>query len=454
MGERPRTRGLTMEATTTRLGTTPDRRQRLLPPGWAFYALFLGTPIWWALGLAGFIWPILAIPMLISLMLKRDIVLPRGFWIWLLFLLWVFTSAAAIDRGSAWFTYLYRLSTYLSATVVFVYVLNARRELPIRNVAYTLAAYWMYVVVFGYAALAAPHASFASLLEIVMRKLGLGSLIANPLLFNLVHPRLSQVQVFLGYASPRPTAPFLYTNNWGSAFALLIPFVIASIAISRRQLYKRGLVVALLFSLVPLVWSVDRGAWISLGAGLTYALVRFALRQNARAVLIATWVAAIVVTLIFASPLQKIISDRLAHPHSNEGRALLYQNATDQISQSPIIGFGVPLPPPHNKLLPNVGTQGQFWLVMVSTGIPGLVFFLWWWCYAFWRSRGGGTPIRFWANVTLIMLFYQMWVYGFLPAQIHILMIAAALAWRETIPPPEGSEGAALPNTRYAVPVG
>jgi hypothetical protein len=428
--------------------------RRLLPPGWAFYALFLGTPIWWALGLAGFIWPILAVPMLISLVLRRDIVVPKGFWIWLLFLLWVFVSGAAIDRGSAWFTYLYRTSTYLSATIVFLYVLNSPRELPTRRIAYTLTTYWLYVVLFGYAALAAPRAQFASLLEIVMRQVGLGSLIANPLLFNLVHPRMSQVQVFLGYASPRPTAPFLYTNNWGSAFALLTPFVVASIALARRDFIKRGLVIALVLSIVPLVVSVDRGAWISLGAGFAYALVRFALRQNARAVLIAAWVTAIGVTMIIASPLQQIISDRLAHPHSNEGRALLYQNATDQISESPIIGFGVPLPPPDNKLLPNVGTQGQFWLVLVSTGIPGLVFFLWWWAYAFWKSRGGGSPVRFWANVTLLMLFYQMWVYGFLPAQIHVLMIAAALAWRETLSVEDRSEERAPRRRQVTLPVG
>lgn len=428
--------------------------RRLLPRGWAFYALFLGTPLWWALGLAGFIWPILAVPMLVALVLRRDIIMPKGFWIWLLFLLWVFVSAAAIDRGSAWFTYIYRTSTYLSATIVFLYVLNSPRELPARRIAHTLTAYWIYVVLFGYAALAAPRAQFASLLEVVMRQAGLGSLIANPLLFNLVHPRMSQVQVFLGYASPRPTAPFLYTNNWGSAFALLAPFAVASIALARRQIMKRGLVIALVFSLVPLVVSVDRGAWISIGAGFAYALLRFALRQNARAVLIAVWVTAIGVTMIFASPLQQIISARLAHPHSNEGRALLYQNATDQISESPIIGFGVPLPPPDNKLLPNVGTQGQFWLVLVSTGIPGLVFFLWWFGYAFWKSRGGGSPVRFWANVTLLMLFYQMWVYGFLPAQIHILMIAAALAWRETLV--SEPEVGATPSSgeRLALPVG
>jgi len=175
---------------------------------------------------------------------------------------------------------------------------------------------------------------------------------------------------------------------------------------------------------------------------------------NARAVLIAMWVVAIVSTMILASPLQAIISDRLAHPHSNEGRALLYQSATDEISRSPLIGFGVPLPPPDNKLLPNVGTQGQFWLVLVSTGIPGLVFFLWWFGYAFWKSRGGGSPVRFWANVSLFMLFYQMWVYGFLPAQIHVLMIAAALAWRETLSLEPASEISPSRGERMALPVG
>ena len=90
----------------------------------------------------------------------------------------------------------------------------------------------------------------------------------------------------------------------------------------------------------------------------------------------------------------------------------------------------------------------------VSTGVPGLAFFLWWCGYAFWKSRGGGSPVRFWASVTLFMVFYQMWVYGFLPAQIHILMVAAALAWRERLAPAAELDTMSRERQYRALPVG
>jgi len=43
-------------------------QRRLLKPGWALFVLFVGFPIWWALGLGGFIWPVMAFPMLLSLL--------------------------------------------------------------------------------------------------------------------------------------------------------------------------------------------------------------------------------------------------------------------------------------------------------------------------------------------------------------------------------------------------
>jgi hypothetical protein len=35
------------------------------------------------------------------------------------------------------------------------------------------------------------------------------------------------------------------------------------------------------------------------------------------------------------------------------------------------------------------------------------------------------------------MFLIQVWVYEFLPVELHLLMIAAALAWRETLIPPQ-----------------
>ncbi len=48
-----------------------------------------------------------------------------------------------------------------------------------------------------------------------------------------VHPRFADVQDILGYPVSRPSAPFIYTNDWGGNFALLIPFVILGVGKSQ-----------------------------------------------------------------------------------------------------------------------------------------------------------------------------------------------------------------------------
>jgi hypothetical protein len=65
------------------------------------------------------------------------------------------------------------------------------------------------------------------------------------------------------------------------------------------------------------------------------------------------------------------------------------------------------------------------------------VLFLAWFGYAFWRFRHVGPRIGFWCHVMLLIMFVQLPVYGLLPTQIHIVMLAIALAWRERATPGE-----------------
>jgi hypothetical protein len=414
-------------------GGSPGRR--FLTQAWPLAALFLGFPLWWFTGLSGFIFPILAIPMALSLLRGRRLVMPGAFGIWLLFLLWVVASGVEIDRSAAWLTYLYRISIYLSATVTFLYVLNTRDRIPSNRIAFILTGFWVIIVAFGWLALAFPHVAFASLMEQAMRALNLEHLLSNSFLFQLVHPRLSQVQDFLGHSSPRPTAPFLYTNNWGGSYALLLPFVFASFSLIRSRLRKLALGGVLALSVVPVVVAVDRGSWICIGVAAVYVIGRSIVRLDMRAIAVAAILITAAAILVLGTPLGTVVSERLAHPHSDDGRALLYTQAVQRVWDSPLLGFGGPLPPPTNHLLPNIGTQGQFWLVLISNGIPGAALFMAFFAVAFVRSRGGGSDVRYWAHLSLLIFFVAVWVYEFIPVEIHLYMIAAALAWRESLTP-------------------
>jgi hypothetical protein len=403
-----------------------------LPAGWPLLAILVLSPLWYVLGLGGFIWVILAAPMLAHLIMARTWRVPRGFIIWLFFLGWIGLSAIEISKGTNWFTYAYRAASYLAATVVFIYVINIdEKVLPTRRILNALTVFWTVIVVGGFAAMAAPHLSFSTPTQKLLGHLG-----SNKLLVALIHPTLAQAQALggvaaIGHAIPRPAAPFAYTNWWGANFAFLLPFVILALRQARSRLARVTLICLLVVSLVPFVYSINRGAWISIIVGGLYAWVRFAARGRGRAALGGLAVLVVVALAVLVTPLGGVVHDRIGHQGSASLRLTLIDQSAQGAMQSPVVGYGVPLPQPVSKYsLPNVGTQGQLWLVLVSVGIPGLIFFLVWLLYVFWKSRSPDDPVSFAVHIAILAGFIQLPFYGWMPAEMFLVMAVAGLVWR------------------------
>ena len=78
-----------------------------------------------------------------------------------------------------------------------------------------------------------------------------------------------------------------------------------------------------------------------------------------------------------------------------------------------------------------MGTQGQLWLVLFSHGIPGMLFFVWWFGYQLWKMRKVSTPVSFWCHILVFIAFIQMPFYGWMPAPLVVIMVGIALAARE-----------------------
>ena len=100
----------------------PDVRpgQFHLPAGWPVLAVLVLFPLWYVLGLGAFIWIILAVPMLVHLVVAKTWRVPRGFIIWVFFLIWVALSAIEISKSTHRLTYAYRERGSLAATVAFI----------------------------------------------------------------------------------------------------------------------------------------------------------------------------------------------------------------------------------------------------------------------------------------------------------------------------------------------
>ena len=164
--------------------------------------------------------------MLISLTMRRhSLRVPKGFGIYVLFLMWVVVSGVNVSGADKVVGFVYRLALYGSAPVFGLYVFNApKRVLPDKAVVKAMVAFWLVVVGGGFLGLALPHLQITTLAAKLIPK----HFQTNSFVFNLVHPKTAQVQSFLGFPVPRPSAPFVFTNDWGGNFALLVPFVLAA----------------------------------------------------------------------------------------------------------------------------------------------------------------------------------------------------------------------------------
>lgn len=430
---------------------TRTHRRRLLRPGWPIAVIFLGYPLWWLLGLGGFIWPIMAVPMLLSLLRRPRVFVPKGFLIWLGFLAWMFVTATQLDSLSRGIGFAYRASIYISATIALLYVFNASRErFQTKAIVTILSVFWVYVVAGGFLGMLFPNFSFASPMERFLPQF----IVSNDFVKEMVHPAFAQVMDVLGYAAPRPSAPFVYTNDWGANFALLIPFVIVAWGSPISQRFKMFLAGTAVASIIPMIFSLNRGLWLSLGLGLVYAAVRMFLRGRERPLIGVVGIIFVIALMAIFTPLHEVISERLANPHSNDRRTSLFEEGIQGTVESPVFGFGAPRPSAWNPNAPSIGTQGALWLVLFSHGIPGAVLFVAWFVYAFWLLRRAQDLLGFWVHVMLLISMAQWPVYGILPAQIHVIMIGIAVAMRDRKGTPVGEDAAAALPSRRALAEG
>jgi hypothetical protein len=420
-----------------------------LPTGWLLGVLFVPLLLWWASGLQGFIGIIIAVPLLVVVAVRGWWKVPSGFWLWLMFLAWVPVTLVMTDSFTSLLVAVWRYSIYLAAGVLFLYVFNApKRELPTDRVIRFLAGFWMLTVAGGMIGALLPRIEFTSPVEIAIR--GLAQ--ADPLLRLMIHPSTSLARSFEALALHRPNAPFPDPNQWGGNFALSLPYALALLGVIRSPTRRVAMWCLLFASLIPLVISLDRGAWLACLVALSYAAVRLAVNRNIKALAALVLSGAVVAALMLGTSLGQFAVVRLQNAPGDDRRILLYENAIVLAGRSPILGYAgtvalnevVRGAPPN----PPIGTHGQFWLVMISYGVfPALFLFIGWlvWAFVATGRRGRsppGTPgwmtwpspdsnARFWCHVSLLVALVELPYYELIPWGLPLVMTGAALALRE-----------------------
>jgi hypothetical protein len=427
-------------------------------PAWPVAALVAAYPLWWALGFGDFIFIAMAVPMVIRMVTwrakrGRPIRVPPGFGLWLLFLVCSAAGATTLSLtapetissavSTRLLSFAVRLVSYISVTVLLLYAGNlTERELPRQRLAWLLGFAAIYTTAGGVAGVLAPSLSFSSPLLLLLPH----HVQANPYIIAEMHPSLAQVQNVLGEtaANGRPDAPFPYTNTWGNCIALLLPWLITAwwIRGSRRQ--RRVAIAVLVISIVPIIYSLNRGLWLALLFSVLYLAVRLAARG--RAVLLSAICAGLLVAVlvVLVTPLQGLITQRLANGHSNARRGQTALISVEDARASPFIGFGdtrheagsvSSIAVGRTAKCPqcgqvSVGNNGQLWLLLICSGFVGAALYLGFFAYGTWRFWRDPTPEGIAGVLVLLLTFVFMVAYDAVGAPLGFTMLAYAMLWR------------------------
>lgn len=398
---------------------------------------------------------VLALVMADQLLRRRKLALPRGFAIWALFLVWfalgVFVLWAdapfAVPGGGAsrLLVFGYRGAWYLTCTIALLWVANlTEKELSSRWVFQLLGYMFVVTTLGGLVGVIAPAIEFTSLVEMLLPR-GLRS---NSLIQSMTHPAVADIQNVLGRPEARPKAPFPFANSWGSNLALFLPFFLVAWFRDGRRWQKFAAPVILGLSLIPIVYSLNRGLWICLVIGaLGFVLLQLSRGKPAAALVTVGLLAT--TTLVFAlSPLGTVFQERLDHQHSNDRRGqLLSQTVQSTVDGSPVVGFGstrdvqgsfasiagASTPDCGACGVPPLGTQGHLWLVIFSQGIGGVILFLTFFAMALsrcWRCR---TPVERLCTFVLVFFASLLPVYDTLGTPLLTVMLTIGLVAREQL---------------------
>ena len=332
--------------------------------------------------------------------------------------------------------YLLRFANYLSVTVAMLYIGNLSEEqLPRRRVIGWMVSLGLATVLLGTLGVLFQDFSFSTPVSYVLPESLVGS---------RGEVKLAQLQPVLGETSPRPSAPFAFTNAWGNNLSLLLVWFVAGWAVLGSWRRRMAAWAVLAVALVPIVYSLNRGMWIGVGIAVVVMAVRLAIRG--RTAVLAGLVGVLTVgAAIFAlSPLTGIVQARLDAGHSNETRGSLAADAINGASKSPIIGFGstrqtigsdasIAIGPSAD--CPkcggrDIGSTGQLWLLLIAQGFFGAVLYGGWLLRSLWAYRTDHSILGIAGTIVVLLEIFYSLFYTALTMPLAVTFVSIGLLWR------------------------
>jgi hypothetical protein len=381
-------------------------------------------PLWWVLGVFYFVWPFFGALLVALLTIRGRVRMPPGTVFWLVFLALVAISATRLDKVTSLVIFGLRLGHLVTAFVVGIYVYNLVRDrVPWTRVARPLALFWLAMVALGWLGVLMPKFSFPSPFELALPH-GIRS---ERYILDVTHLDSTEFNKFSENPIYRPAAPYPYTNNWGTAYCFLVPFVLAYLMSVRRGAMRVALLVSLPLSLVPAFLTLNRGMFIGLGAGVAYLLGREALRGRIRmlvpvvGILMLAWI----VTLFI--PVVDMINNRTSSTDTNKDRFDLYAQTWSAVMHSPLLGYGQPTTVDTTHAAEPLGTQGMIWQLIFSHGIPATLCFYLLLAVVARRLTASITAAGLWLSAPPVIAMVVTPFYAYIDPNMSVLFFVVAL---------------------------
>lgn len=422
--------------------------------------LLAAYPLWWALGLGVLALPFVAAVAAVKLLRRRAIAVPPAFGWWLLFLVVVVLSLANLGvdpPGTVAGTWLgnlpgaaYRLGFYCCCTLIALWAYNLVMEGTLRRERLVRLLAWLFVVTVlgGLLGTFAGHFEYTSPVEALLPD----AVAKDGFVQSLVHPAAAQTMDFLGYETPRPAAPWGYTNTWGNNFAITsVWLVVAAFCLPARTRWQVAAVALLAVALVPAVYSMNRGLWLGLAAVAVFAALRLLVSGRPAGMLALGGAGCAAVLLVVLTPLGTVVQARMDNGHSDKGRAFSSERATELVLEhSPVLGFGStrktlgsgdsiavgPTPECPRCGGRTLGGNGQLWQLLFAHGLAGTVAYLGFALAVLWRFRSDHSPVGIAGSAVIGLSLLSMFYYNALVTPLLLTLLSYVLLAANRTPEP------------------
>ncbi|HEX8628911.1 MAG TPA: O-antigen ligase family protein [Catenuloplanes sp.] len=402
----------------------PPATGRAVLPVWPLVLLFALMPLWWALGALHLGWPLFGLVLAALLLVRGGIAWPAGTACWLVLLGLVTVSATRIDRLTGVLTFGLRLGYLFTALTVLLYVYNlARDRAPWSRIFRPLCLFWLAMVALGWLGVLAPTFSAASPVQLLMPP----GVAGERFIVDLTHLDATEFNPQSRSPIYRPAAPYPYTNNWGTAYSLLVPCVVAYLTSVRRGPLRAVLLVSLPLSVVPAFLTLNRGMFIGLGVGLGYLAARAIARGRPRLLVPVMALVGVGWLISLVIPVGRLITARITNTDATYDRLDLYAQTAAEVLRSPLLGYGVPTIVDTTHAAEPLGTQGMVWQLVYSHGIPALLCFYLLLLVVARRLAAAVSPTGQWLGTVPVIALAVTPFYSYVDLNLSVIAFALGL---------------------------